>query len=449
MTNNNSLYPTTKRAWLTVSILLLAYVLSFIDRQILNLLVGPIRADLGISDTQMSLLMGLSFAIFYTIAGIPLGRVADSRSRRGLIACGVFFWSLMTAACGMAKQYWHFVIFRIGVGAGEAALSPAAYSLMADSFPPEKRATAISVYSMGIYLGAGMAFLLGGIVVTWANARGDVMLPLLGMVRPWQLIFLVLGAAGIMFCLVLLAIKEPTRKGVGAGVAVPLKDVGAYLLSIRKAVICHNFGFACLSFASYGASAWIPTFFIRNHGLTPGEVGIYYGSLVMVAGSLGIVFGGRLADALARKGMKDSNMRVGLLAAILTLLCNVVYLVDNMTLLWVIMFFNVFTVAMPFGVAPAAIQEVMPNSMRGQASAIYLFVVTLIGLGIGPTAVALVTDYVFQDDYAVRYSIFWVASIITLGSIVLLWKGLKPYLEARETLAAWGDRQEQKAAPAV
>jgi MFS family permease len=442
---NNNNYPTTGRAWFTVVILLLAYVLSFIDRQILNLLVGPIRADLGISDTQMSLLMGLSFAIFYTVAGIPLGRVADSRSRRGLIAWGIFFWSLMTAACGLAKTYWHFVLFRIGVGAGEAALSPAAYSLMADSFPPEKRATAISVYSMGIYLGAGMAFLLGGIVITWANAKGDVTLPVLGVIRPWQLIFLVLGVVGALFSLVLLAIREPTRKGVGAGVAVPLKDVGAYLLKIRKAVICHNFGFACLSFASYGASAWIPTFFIRTHGLTAGEVGIYYGSLVMVAGSLGIVFGGRLSDYLARKGHQDANMRVGLLSAVLTLMCNVVFLVDNMSLLWVIMFFNVFTVAMPFGVAPAAIQEVMPNSMRGQASAIYLFVITLIGLGIGPTAVALVTDYVFQDDMAVRYSIFWVASVITIGAVVLLWLGIKPYREARETLAAWGARQEQNA----
>lgn len=443
--NDQIRYPTTVRAWCTVGILLVAYVLSFVDRQILNLLVGPIRADLGINDTQMSLLMGLSFAIFYTIAGIPLGRIADSKSRRGLIAWGVAFWSLMTAACGLAQQYWHFILCRIGVGAGEAALSPAAYSLIADSFPADRRATAISVYAMGIYLGAGMAFLLGGIVVTWANAQGPMTLPVLGIVRPWQLIFLVLGAAGLMFCLVLLAIKEPTRKGVGAGVAVPLKEVGAYLLTIRKAVLCHNFGFACLSFASYGASAWIPTFFIRTHGLTPGEVGIYYGSLVMVAGSTGIVFGGRLADYLARRGYRDANMRVGLLAAALTLLCNVVFLVDNMPLLWAIMFFNVFTVAMPFGVAPAAIQEIMPNAMRGQASAIYLFTITLIGLGIGPTAVAMFTDYVFADDMAIRYSIFIVASVITVGSIILLWMGLKPYREARDTLESWSQNQEQPA----
>ena len=163
----------------------------------------------------------------------------------------------------------------------------------------------------------------------------------------------------------------------------------------------------------------------------------------MVAGSLGIVFGGRLADFLAQRGCLDANMRVGLLSAILTLLCNVVYLVDNMPLLWTIMFFNVFTVAMPFGVAPAAIQEIMPNAMRGQASAIYLFTITLIGLGIGPTAVALFTDYVFQDDMAVRYSIFIVASVITVGSIILLAMGLKPYREARDTLTRWGEQQGQ------
>lgn len=441
MNQLSAAYPSSKRAWFTVAILLLAYVLSFIDRQILNLLVEPIRRDLDITDTQMSLLMGLSFAIFYTIAGIPLGRIADSRSRRGLIAAGVFFWSLMTAACGLAKTYWHFVVFRIGVGAGEAALSPAAYSLMADSFPPDRRATAISVYSMGIYLGAGMAFLLGGLVVGFASAQGEVILPVFGMVRPWQLIFLVLGAAGICFCLILLALKEPSRKGIGAGVSVPLAEVGAYLMSIRKAVLCHNLGFAFLSFASYGASAWIPTFFIRNHGLSAAEVGVYYGTLVMVAGSLGIVFGGRVADMLAQKGYTDANMRIGVAAATLTLLCNVVYLIGDIRLVWFIMFFNVFTVAMPFGVAPAAIQELMPNAMRGQTSAIYLFVVTLIGLGIGPTAVALATDYIFMDDFAVRYSIFWVASIATLTSVILLWLGLKPYREARDTLQAWGLRQ--------
>jgi len=443
MHNNNNGYPSSAVAWSTVAILMVAYVLSFIDRQILNLLVGPIRRDLAISDTQMSLLMGLSFALFYTLCGIPLGRMADSRSRRGLITVGVLIWSAMTAACGLARQYWQFLLFRVGVGVGEAALSPAAYSLIADSFPAQRRATAISVYSMGIYLGSGLAFLLGGLVIKFASAQGDVHLPLLGEVRPWQLIFLILGAAGVLFTLLMLAVKEPQRHGVGAGVEVPMREVGAYLRANRKTVICHNFGFACISFASYGSGAWVPTFFVRTYGWDAGHVGVVYGSIVAVFGCLGIVFGGRLADRWAKRGRTDANMRVGLLAACLALPLSVTFpLLDDANLVALLMAPTVFCLSMPFGVAPAAIQEIMPNSMRGQASAIYLFVVTLFGLGVGPTAVALVTDFVFHDDMALRYSLLIVTSLALLGGVLLLGMGLKPYRQSREHLQNWSLQRE-------
>ncbi|MCU9949299.1 spinster family MFS transporter [Pseudomonas sp. PDM13] len=438
MHNNNNGYPSSLSAWTTVAILMVAYVLSFIDRQILNLLVEPIRRDLVISDTQMSLLMGLSFALFYTVCGIPLGRLADTRSRRGLIAIGVLFWSAATAACGMAKLYWQFLVCRIGVGVGEAALSPAAYSLIADSFPQERRATAISVYSMGVYLGSGLAFLLGGLVIKFASAQGDVHLPLLGDVRPWQLIFLILGGAGVLFTLLMLAVREPARRGVGAGVAVPFSEVGRYIRANRRTVLCHNFGFAGLAFAGYGSAAWIPTFFIRTYGWDAGHVGVVYGSIVAVFGCLGIVFGGRLADRMAKRGRSDANMRVGLIAALGALPLVLVFpLLDNANWVTVLMAPTVFFLSMPFGVAPAAIQEIMPNSMRGQASAIYLFVITLIGLGLGPTAVALVTDYVFADDKALRYSLLVVTSLAVFSSVVLLWMGLKPYRESIERLKQW------------
>jgi MFS family permease len=438
VSNNNNGYPSNVRAWTTVAILMVAYVLSFIDRQILNLLVGPIRRDLLISDTQMSLLMGLSFALFYTVCGIPLGRLADTRSRRGLIAIGILFWSAATAACGMARLYWQFLICRIGVGVGEAALSPAAYSLIADSFPAERRATAISVYSMGVYLGSGLAFLFGGLVIKLASAQGDVLLPIVGEVRPWQLIFLALGAAGVLFTLLMLAVKEPARRGVGAGVVVPLADVGRYIRANKRTVLCHNFGFAGLAFAGYGSAAWVPTFFIRTYGWDAGQVGIVYGSIVAVFGCLGIVFGGRLADWMAKRGRSDANMRVGLYAAIGAAPCVVAFpLMDEA--LWAVLLMapTVFCLSMPFGVAPAAIQEIMPNSMRGQASAIYLFVITLIGLGIGPTAVALVTDYVFADDQALRYSLLIVSSLAVFSSIALLNKGLQPYRESVVRLQQW------------
>lgn len=438
MQDDDTAYPSSFRAWTSVGILMLAYVLSFIDRQILNLLVGPIRRDLVISDTQMSLLMGLSFALFYTVCGIPLGRLADTRSRRGLIAVGILFWSAMTAACGMARLYWQFLICRIGVGVGEAALSPAAYSLIADSFAPNRRATAISVYSMGVYLGSGLAFLLGGLVITFASAQGDVTLPLLGEVRPWQLIFLLLGAAGVLFTLLLLAVHEPVRRGAGAGVAVPLAEVGRYIRANRRTVLCHNLGFAGLAFAGYGGAAWIPTFFIRTHGWDAGQVGVIYGSIVAVFGCLGIVIGGRLADWMAKRGHSDANMRVGLYAAIAAIPCVLSFpLMSSGMWAAILTAPTVFFLSMPFGVAPAAIQEIMPSAMRGQASAIYLFVITLIGLGIGPTAVALVTDYVFADDMALRYSLLIVNSLAVASSVYLLGKGLQPYRDSRLHLQQW------------
>ena len=438
MHNNNNGYPSSARAWVTVAILMVAYVLSFVDRQILNLLVEPIRRDLMISDTQMSLLMGLSFALFYTVCGIPLGRVADTRSRRGLIAVGILFWSAATAACGMAKMYWQFLLCRIGVGVGEAALSPAAYSLIADSFPAERRATAISVYSMGVYLGSGLAFLVGGLVIQFASAQGDVTLPVLGEVRPWQLIFLILGVTGVLFTLLMLAVKEPARRGAGAGVAVPLSEVGRYIRANRRTVLLHNFGFAGLAFAGYGSAAWVPTFYIRTYGWDAGQVGIVYGCIVAVFGCLGIVFGGRLADWMAKRGRSDANMRVGLYAALAALPLVLLFpLMDSALWASVLLAPTVFCLSMPFGVAPAAIQEIMPNSMRGQASAIYLFVITLIGLGIGPTAVALVTDFVFADDNALRYSLLIVTTLAVLMSIILLAKSLKPYRESVTRLEQW------------
>ncbi|MCY1283007.1 putative L-galactonate transporter [compost metagenome] len=438
MNNNNSAYPSSLSAWTTVSILMVAYILSFIDRQILNLLVGPIRRDLVISDTQMSLLMGLSFALFYTVCGIPLGRLADTRSRRGLIAVGVLFWSAATAACGLARQYWQFLFCRIGVGVGEAALSPAAYSLIADSFPPQRRATAMAVYGMGVYLGSGIAFLLGGLVIKFASAQGDLMLPLVGEVRPWQLIFLILGGAGVLFTLLMLAVREPARRGVGAGVAVPLAEVGRYIRSNRRTVLCHNLGFAGLAFAGYGSAAWVPSFFVRTYGWDAGHVGVVYGSIVAVFGCLGIVCGGRMADWMAKRGRPDANMRVGLYAALGALPSVLIFpLAESATVAAALLAPATFFLSMPFGVAPAAIQEIMPNSMRGQASAIYLFVITLIGLGIGPTAVALVTDYVFGYDDALRYSLLIVTSLAVLSSVVLLAKGLQPYRDSLQRLQQW------------
>lgn len=440
-------YPSTVYAWYVVGVLTLVYVFSFIDRQILNLLVAPIRKDLGITDTQMSLLMGFSFAVFYTFFGIILGRLADTKSRRSIIAVGFVMWSLFTAGCGMARNFAQMLLLRMGVGVGEAALSPAAYSLITDYFPKQRRATAISVYSMGIYIGSGLAYILGGLVIKWASAEQTWDLPLVGATRPWQVIFFIVGLPGVLLALLVYSIREPARRGIKLlkaadgtmkAAQVPLKEVFAYIFENKLTFLCHNVGFALLSFSSYGSSSWIPTFLTRNHGWTGAKPGLVFGTVVAVCGTLGIVAGGWLADRMAARGYRDANMRVGLIVSIAWLPFGILFpLVPSADWAVALMIPAVFLASAPFGVAPAAIQQMMPNAMRGQASAVYLFIVNLIGLGMGPTAVAITTDYIFRDDYKVNYSLVIVATIAHLAAALLLWTGLKPFMRSLDRLKAW------------
>jgi len=440
-------YPPAGYAWYVVGVLTVAYVFAFIDRQILNLLVGPIRHDLSISDTQMSLLMGFSFAIFYSIFGFPLGRLADFKSRRTIVAVGMMLWSFLTAGCGVARQFWHFLLLRMGVGVGEAALSPSAYSLISDYFPKERRATAISVYSMAYYIGSGVALVLGGVVVGYASRKGSWVLPMAGAVHAWQVIFFIVGLPGVLLALLMYTVKEPTRRGARMSstadgkitlAQVPMRDVVAYIGQNRATFLCHNVGFALLAFSGYGTSAWIPTFLIRRFGWTASHAGVVYGTIVCVFGTLGIVTGGWLADWLARRGYADSSMRVGVIGALAWLPAGILYpLMPSGNSAAAVLIPTIFVTSMPVGVAAAAMQEMMPNVMRGQASALYLFVINLIGLGLGPTAVAVVTDYVFHNDNAVHYSLLIVGTLAHVGAALFLWRGLKPFVGSLERLREW------------
>ncbi len=434
-------YPPVQYSWYVVGVLTLAYVFSFIDRQILNLLVGPIERDLDINDTQMSLLMGFSFAVFYTLFGIPLGRLADSRSRRAIIAVGVALWSLLTAGCGLARRYVELALLRMGVGVGEASLSPAAYSLIADYFRPERRATAISVYSMGIYVGSGLAFFLGGLVVKFASGREQFVLPLFGQIHAWQLIFLVVGLPGLLVSLLVIAtVREPARRGAraaghaGSTVApATMTEVWDYLKRNRTTLVCLNVGVACLTVSSYGMSGWVPTFFGRKHGWAPGQIGMVFGSIVGIAGTLGIIAGGRLADHLRSRGRTDGELWLTWLSAVAWLPFGILYpLMTDATLAAVFLMPAVFFGSIPFGLSPAAIQRMTPNPMRAQATALYLFVINLIGMGLGPTAVAILTDKVFQNPAAVDRSLLVVGVVADSLAILFLWFGLKPYRRSVE-----------------
>lgn len=415
--------------WFVVGILMLFSLLAFVDRQILNLMVGPIRADLGISDTQVSLLLGMAFALFYTLASFPLGRLADQTSRRGLIAAGVVVWSLATAAFGIARQYSHLVLARIGVGIGEAVLAPSAYSMIADTFPRERLGRAMGVYATGVYLGSGLAFVLGGAVILFALRQESWAVPLIGMVRSWQLVFLILGAAGLAMVLLLATVREPPRHPSHAPAHFPA--LRAAFLARRSVLLRHNLGFAFLSMSAYSSAAWLPSYFVRVHGWEVSRFALIYGLIILTCCTAGALLGGLYSDRLYRRGVADAPMRIAAWAAGLSLPFGLLFVFpDNPVWAAALIVPAAVLAGVPTGVAPAALQQLAPANMRGQATALYLFFNNMIGLGLGPTLVALCTDYLFRDDHAVGWSMLIVCGLAQLAGWLLLIGALGPYRQA-------------------
>jgi MFS family permease len=380
-------------------------------------------------------LIGPAFAIFYTIAGLPLGWLADRVSRVSLIVVGQAFWTLASFSFGLGRSFGALALARIGVGVGEATLSPAAYSIIADLFPLERLARALSVYSMGIHLGGGLASVLGGFVIDWAGDATSIRIPLVGDRYVWQVVFFAVAAPTIPLTVLLLTtFREPKRRESavrGEAVAVSTGDFLRYFRANAGAFLCHNFGFGLLALSGYGALAWIPEFFVRIHGWDRAFVGKVVGLNSMVVGVAGLYFGGFVGDLLARRGRADSKILVGLLAVLVWLPFGVFLPFAGSGALafalWVPM---TFAAAMPWGAAAAAIQEAVPNQMRGKAAAIFLFVINLVGLGLGPQILPLVTDYVFRDGMQIHLSLLTVTVAAEAGAFALLLLALPRFRSA-------------------
>jgi MFS family permease len=433
-------FPPARYAWYVVAILTLANVSAFIDRQILGLLVGPIRRDLGIGDAEMGVLYGLAFAAFYTLLGLPIARLADRGSRRAIIGIGIAVWSVMTVLSGFASTYQQLLLARFGVGIGEAALAAPAASLLADYFPASRRATALSVYSLGIYLGAGLANLVGGLVIARLGENATMTVPVAGTVSAWQAVFMIVGIPGLVVALLMATVREPVRREVGAASASghSIRDVLAYVADNRRTFISHNLGYALLALVNYGTAAWLPTHLIRSYGWSAAKAGITLGTLTMTVGVAGIIAGGRIADAMLARGQTDAKLRVGIIASVANLVFGLLYTLAPTAEIAVaaLIPYNFFA-SFAFGAAVAAVQEIVPNRMRAQASALFVTVMTLIGLGLGPSVVGLLTERVFGDDAAVRYSLAVLTVVGLAASASILASGLASYRRSVDYRAAW------------
>jgi MFS family permease len=412
-------------------------VTSFLDRTILTLLVGPIRETLNISDLELSLLHGFAFAVFYVVLGIPIARFADSHNRVKLISIGILFWSVMTAVCGFAKTFWHMFLGRVGVGIGQATLSPAAYSILSDYFPPQKLTRALSVYQTGIYAGMGLAMIIGGFVI--ANVPA-LEIPFYGVMQPWQVVFLIVSIPGIVIFVVMRTLREPERKGMishsGATKSIPIHEVATFIAKRRRAYGFVVAGVAAKSLAFYGIAAWLPTYFIRTYGWDVATVGLWYGLGSIVFGTLGINLGSVASVWLRSRGYADANVRICMVALVCLIPVGVMApfmpsATSSMCLFYAFIFFAAF----PVGCQAAALQEITPNQMRAQVTALYLFISNMCGIALGPTFIAFFTDVVFKNDLAIGYSMSISVAIACPIGALLFWRGLKPYRESLESAA--------------
>lgn len=423
--------------WYVVGLCMVAYIFSFVDRQILALMIEPIKADLQITDTQFSLLHGLAFSLFYAFMGMPIAYLADRFSRPKIIALGVVFWSFATAACGVSKNFLQMFLARIGVGVGEAALSPSAYSMFSDLFPKEKLGRAVGIYSIGSFVGGGIAFLVGGYVINLLKNTRAIELPLLGAMHAWQMAFFLVGLPGVLVGLLIwLTVRDPARQGIkadkhGAPSRVSMLDCLRFLRRHRQTFCCHYVGFSFYAMALYSMMSWTPAYYMRTFGMSPVDAGYMLGIVLLVANTTGVFFGGWLTDHLAKRGYPDAAMRTGVIGAIGMVVPAVLF--TQVGTLWLsvgLLVPAMFFASFPMPTSAAAMQILAPNQLRAQVSALFLLVSNLIGLGLGTTLVAMLTDRYFGSPAAVGMSMSLVIAVASLLAIFLLGRGCSHFRQS-------------------
>lgn len=435
-------YPNPAYAWYVVGVLLLAYIFSFVDREVLALLVEPIKREFGLSDTEIAWLMGPAFAVFYTFFGIPIAWLADRSNRRLIIFSGVFLWSWMTALCGLAGSYLQLFLARVGVGVGEAALSPPALSMLRDYFPKDRIGRAVGVYTMGISVGSGVAYILSAALLPVLIAAGAMRLPLVGTVQPWQMLFVIVGLPGILVALLVLTIREPARRHnlAQAGARVSFWVTLEFVLQRWRCYIVFFLAFATLGIMAYGIGWWIPAFFERTydlHGAALGSILVKRGIILMICGTIGVVGGGYLCDVLAKR-YADGHLRVALGAFVLLLLGYTLFPLMPTPELAVMCFIPAtLGAAAPTAAGAAALVTIAPPHMRAQIAAMFYFSISLIGGVLGPPAVALVTDHYFGSEADLRFSLALVAGGASLIGIALLLYCRRHFRTAVEAANAW------------
>ncbi len=423
------------RAWWTVVLLGLLFIVSYVDRLALSLLVEPIKADLGVSDTQMGLLLGASFAVFYAVFGLPLSLVADRGNRRWLIIAGALIWTTLTVGSGFATSFALLLIFRLGVGLGEAALSPAAVSMIGDMFVRERRALALAVYVTLGALGASGSFIIAAAVLQWASA--GLSLPLVGEIEAWRATLILVGAPGVFLALLFaFTVREPSRTGPPSA-GPPLREGWRHFRANARTYVGLFGGIGLAGMITFGSAAWFPTHLVRTYGVTPQTVGYAFGAAAMLGAVSGSFVMPVLADRLLKSGRRDGLVLTALGCIVLTAALYIpAFTAPSFTQALWFAGFATFVLGGLGQLANLAVQLITPARLRGLFTAVFLFVLNILGLGLGPSVVAMISDAWFEGPASLGRALAVLTAVVAPVSFVLLLQARRPAADALDRAAA-------------
>jgi MFS family permease len=436
-------YPSRRIAWYAVFVFALMYWVSILDRFIISLLVEPIKGDLGITDVQFGMLNGLAFALTFSVFGLLLGSLADRFSRRWIVYAGVSIWSLATAACGLAKQYSQLLTARVGVGVGEAALNPSATSMLADLFPRERLTSAMAIYSLGATLGSGSAYFFGGMIIEFVSKSNAFALPIIGSLRSWQAVFVIVGLPGLLVALLIFTVPEPIRRGVRAAGQMPAwgksyVNMFKFIGSRRRFFICHYLAFAFASAIVAGAGTWYPAHMGRTFHWNSGKIGLALGITLTAAGLLSQVIAGRAMDAMFRRGRRDAQFRW--YASCLLIATPMGVIATTSSSPWIFLgFLGAFITLISSlnASAATALNLVTPNELRGTGVAVWGATSGLIGAASGPILIAMIADRFFGGPSGIGYGLATMMAICCPIAALFLVLGFKAMREAVTEAERW------------
>ena len=411
-------YPRPRTAWTMTALLTLAYILSYVDRSILGLLITPIKADLHVSDEQVGYLIGIAFGLFYATIGLPLGWLADRARRTRIVAGGVAVWSLATIASGLARGFGQLFVARMAVGVGEATLSPCAMSLIGDSFPPEKRGLPVGIYSTALALGAGISSLIGAAVLGLGAGSADIAVPLIGAVRPWQFALIVVGVPGLVLAPLFLLLPEPVRRSAStapSGFGDAWGELRTHLGALGGVMLLAG----VMTTIAYSQQFNAPAF-ARTFGWEAKDFAKVSGTISLIVGPLTVIGVGWAIDRWRARGTRDAAFRVLAFGFVPLLPLSALPLfMPSPTGAFVVLALSTACIGTVTTAAIIALLDVAPSAVRGQIVALYYMAISVSGLGLGPPTVGILSTRVFGEAH-LRYAVATIPILYGVVPLLLL-----------------------------